>query len=160
MIDLILAVEDPVAWHRANLRQFPAHYSGLRWFGPGAIAAVQELGAGVYFNTHVPLLGVQVKYGVVSVARLEHDLRTWETLYLSGRLHKPVVVLRDLPRLRLALDANRDSALRVALLLLGPRFAAAELFHTIAGLSYAGPWTTVPAFAPEGALTPYGDPLH
>jgi len=138
MIDLIFAVHDPVAWHAANLRQFPTHYSGLRWLGPRAVAAVQDWGAGVYFNTLVPLLDCQIKYGVVSVRRLEHDLRTWDTLYLSGRLHKPVTVLRDLPSIRSALDANRASALVTALLLLPERFTTAELLNTIVALSYTG----------------------
>ena len=138
MIDLIFAVEDPAAWHARNVQQYPQHYSALRWLGPRALAAVQELGAGVYFNTNVAMLDEQIKYGVVSVNRLVHDLRTWETLYLSGRLHKPVTVLRDEPAISAALAANRDSALQTALLLVPERFSTAELLTAVAGLSYTG----------------------
>lgn len=34
--------------------------------------------------------GVVVKYGVVSMEMIERDLRDWETLYLAGRMQKPV----------------------------------------------------------------------
>lgn len=49
----------------------------------------------MYYNTLVPLqspaLGARmIKYGVVSVQTLCADLRDWRTLYLSGRMHKPV----------------------------------------------------------------------
>jgi mitochondrial translocator assembly and maintenance protein 41 len=138
MVDLILAVDDAAAWHRANLQQHASHYSALRWLGPRALASVQAVGAGVYYNTDVVLMGRRTKYGVVTVDRLEHDLRTWQTLYLAGRLHKPVAVLRDLPRLRRAVDANRDAAAHVALLLQPARFTTAAWLHTIAGLSYTG----------------------
>ena len=35
----------------------------------------------------------QIKYGVISRADLEADLMNWTTLYLAGRLHKPVKIL-------------------------------------------------------------------
>lgn len=31
-----------------------------------------------------------IKYGVVSSSTLCQDLQNWTTLYLSGRMHKPV----------------------------------------------------------------------
>ena len=40
--DFILGVEDSRAWHEANLRRHPAHYSGLaRLAGPGGVAWAQ-----------------------------------------------------------------------------------------------------------------------
>jgi len=60
-------VDDPYAWHRENLQRHRGHYSALALLGPAAITAVQErIGASVYFNTLVPVLGRLVKYGVVS----------------------------------------------------------------------------------------------
>ena len=70
--------------------------------------------------------------------RLFRDLTEWETLYLAGRLHKPVRILRDDARINLASRKNLRSAVRTALLLLPNQFTEEELFHTIAGLSYRG----------------------
>ena len=101
MLDLIFAVEDPLAWHAANLARNRAHYSGpVPPLGAAAVAAVQtRLGAAVWYNTLVPMPGAAggggrtMKYGVVSVDDLLDDLRSWRHLYLAGRLHKPVRVL-------------------------------------------------------------------
>ena len=55
MQDFILAVDDPVSWHAANLKLNPQHYSFLRYGREGSVAALQEnWGAKVYFNTLVP----------------------------------------------------------------------------------------------------------
>lgn len=54
MVDLVFAVEDPEAWHAANLARNPSHYSFLRFLGAANVAAFQEkYGAGVYYNTLV-----------------------------------------------------------------------------------------------------------
>jgi translocator assembly and maintenance protein 41 len=79
-----------------------------------------------------------IKYGVVNLDTLCTDLTTWNTLYLAGRLQKPVKILRDHPKVRLANQMNLLSALRVALLLLPERFSEFELYSTIAGISYMG----------------------
>lgn len=95
-------------------------------------------GAGVYFNPFVTVNGTLIKYGVVNLDTLCRDLSEWDTLYLAGRLHKPVKILRDHPRVRLANQMNLLSAVRVALLLLPPEFTEYELYSTIAGISYMG----------------------
>ena len=42
----------------------------------------------------LPLALLQlIKYGVVRLSALQHDLRHWGTLYCAGRLQKPVVTL-------------------------------------------------------------------
>lgn len=165
MVDFIFAVADPIAWHAANLRANAPHYSALGWLGPRATARVQcsRFGAGVYFNTLVPhttsfppgrraaesghaassgLLEAPeerlIKYGVISVDRLRVDLLEWETLYVSGRLHKPVRVLVRSASLEPALQSNLRSAVAAGLLLLPARFTERELFTAIATLSYAG----------------------
>ena len=74
MLDLVMAVRDPMAWHRANLRRNPRHYSAVgacyrRWmaarvsdaittragrFGPRFVVHLQDAyGAKVYYNTMV-----------------------------------------------------------------------------------------------------------
>ena len=62
-----------------------------------------------------------VKYGVIDTARLVRDLLTWETLYVAGRMHKPVATLAADDRVATAADANLRSALAAALLLLPVR---------------------------------------
>ncbi|KAL2267265.1 hypothetical protein VTJ83DRAFT_4542 [Remersonia thermophila] len=139
MIDFIFGVSHTQHWHSLNMKQHRHHYSALAGLGSGAVSWVQDkLGAGVYFNPYVVVNGILIKYGVVQLATLERDLTQWDTLYLAGRLHKPVKILRDDPKIRLANQMNLLSALRTALLLLPPTFTEEELYSTIAGISYLG----------------------
>lgn len=139
MIDFIFGVSHTQHWHSLNMRQHRDHYSSLASLGSGAVSYVQDkMGAGVYFNPYVVVNGILVKYGVVQLNTLEQDLTQWDTLYLAGRLHKPVKILRDDPKIRLANQVNLISALRTALLLLPPKFTEEELYGTIAGISYLG----------------------
>ncbi|KAI0010956.1 mitochondrial matrix Mmp37 [Xylariaceae sp. FL0662B] len=139
MIDFIFGVSHTQHWHSLNLMQHRDHYSMLGSLGSAAVSFVQDSwGAGVYFNTYVTVDGILIKYGVVNIDTLCTDLTEWNTLYLAGRLHKPVKILRDDPRVRLANQINLLSALRTALLLLPPTFTEQELYATIAGISYVG----------------------
>ncbi|KAI9468968.1 MAG: mitochondrial matrix Mmp37 [Benjaminiella poitrasii] len=139
MVDFIFGVSHPGHWHDINIQQNPHHYSGLRMFGSGAVSLLQEkVGAGVYFNPYVQVNGMNIKYGVVSIDRLCKDLIDWETLYLAGRMHKPVKILRDDARVRLANQVNLTEAVRVALLSLPENFTEEQLFERIAGISYKG----------------------
>lgn len=139
MIDFIFGVSHTEHWHSLNLHQHRDHYSGLGSLGSGVVSAVQDrFGAGVYFNPYITVNGMLIKYGVVNLDTLCSDLSEWSTLYIAGRLHKPVKILRDDPRVRLANQINLLSALRTALLLLPPSFTEQELYGTIAGISYMG----------------------
>ena len=57
MLDFIMAVDDPVDWHRQNLEQNPTHYSFLRYSGPRGVAAVQRWAGQIYYNTRVEMNG-------------------------------------------------------------------------------------------------------
>ncbi|KAF9964394.1 Mitochondrial translocator assembly and maintenance protein 41 [Mortierella alpina] len=139
MVDFIFGVSHPQHWHSLNIQANPHHYSVLGKLGSKAVATMQEgFGAGVYFNPFVEVNGMTVKYGVVSIDTLCNDLLNWETMYLSGRLHKPVKILLDDPRTRLSNQVNLFNATRVALLSLPQKFTSEELFTKIAGLSYLG----------------------
>lgn len=137
-VDLIFGVRYPSHWHSLNLKQNPHHYSGLKLFGSDAIAAIQETAAGCYFNPYVEINGLKIKYGVVSMETLSRDLSDWNKLYMAGRMHKPVRILRDDPQMRFVNQANLISALRTALLLLPRHFSELDLYKTIAGISYMG----------------------
>ncbi|KAL8343805.1 hypothetical protein RB601_004355 [Gaeumannomyces tritici] len=139
MIDFIFGVSHTQHWHSLNIRQNRHHYSGLASLGSGLVSRVQDrYGAGVYFNPYVQVEGVLVKYGVVNIDTLCRDLLEWDTLYLAGRLHKPVKIIRDNARVRIANQTNLLAAIRTALLMLPEEFTERELYSTIAGLSYLG----------------------
>lgn len=139
MIDMIFGVSYTQHWHSLNLHQHREHYSFLGSLGSAAVSRIQDnLGAGVYFNPYITINGTLIKYGVVNLDTLARDLSTWDTLYLAGRLQKPVKILRDDPRVRLANQINLISAVRVALLMLPEKFTERELYMAIAGISYLG----------------------
>ncbi|XP_062842999.1 phosphatidate cytidylyltransferase, mitochondrial isoform X3 [Trichomycterus rosablanca] len=146
MLDFVFAVDDPVTWHTMNLIENRKHYSFLKYMGPNQIARIQnEYGAGVYYNTLVPLDERLIKYGVISTDVLMGDLLHWRTMYVAGRLHKPVRILmqKENGRLRAALVSNLKSAVTASFLMLPESFSEEELFLNIAGLSYAGDFRMV-----------------
>ncbi|TVY54389.1 Phosphatidate cytidylyltransferase, mitochondrial [Lachnellula cervina] len=161
VIDFIFGVSYTQHWHSLNLHQHRDHYSALGSLGSGAVTAVQEKwGAGVYFNPYVKVNGTLIKYGVVNLDTLCTDLSEWTTLYLAGRLHKPVKILRDDPRVRLANQVNLLAALRTALLLLPPSFTEQELYGTIANISYMGdPRMVLPTEDPSKVANIVGNNL-
>lgn len=141
MIDLIYCVENSSKWHEENLNLNPSHYSFLRYFGHNFIAKFQEnSGAKVYFNTLVNIEDVIIKYGVVSRKDLVTDLLEWSDLYLAGRLHKPVEILKNPSNaeLQASLQLNLQSAVHAALLILPDKFTEYEFYYVISNLSYGG----------------------
>ena len=141
MLDLVFAVEDSYSWHEQNMEMNPTHYSALRHLGPAVVAHVQQnYGAGVYYNSMVKHHGRLIKYGIVSVEQLIDDLNHWRSLYISGRLHKPVRILgmsKD-QQLALALRTNLRHAATTALLCLPVTFSEIEFYLQVACLSYMG----------------------
>lgn len=113
-IDLIFGVTHPDHFHSLNMRQNPDHYSSLRFFGSEFVSKFQEVGAGVYFNPFVSIHGSEIKYGVVSMARLLRDLATWDSFYLAGRLQKPVKVLKNDLRVQYWNQLNLKAAATLA----------------------------------------------
>ncbi|NXO27393.1 TAM41 protein, partial [Cisticola juncidis] len=140
MLDFVFAVDDAVTWHTTNLSKNRSHYSFLKHFGPKKISTIQSYGAGIYYNTLVPCNGRVIKYGVISTDALIEDLFHWKTLYVAGRLQKPVKILaqNESSRLQAALVSNLKSAVTAAFLMLPESFSEEELYLQIAGLSYSG----------------------
>jgi len=79
-----------------------------------------------------------IKYGVTTVDNLCSDLLNWRSLYLAGRMHKPLRIIKDDARVRLTQQVNLTSAVRAALLTLPQEFSETHLFERIAGISYMG----------------------
>lgn len=154
MVDFIFGVSYTQHWHSLNLQQHRDHYSAVGSLGSSFVSRIQDnWGAGVYFNPYITVNGTLIKYGVVNLDTLCRDLSEWDTLYLAGRLQKPVKILRDDPRVRLANQVNLISAVRTALLLLPSAFTEQELYGTIAGISYLGdPRMSLPAENPDKVL--------
>ncbi|PSS06548.1 hypothetical protein PHLCEN_2v3606 [Hermanssonia centrifuga] len=139
MLDFMFAVTHASHWHSINMHQFPGHYPLYsRMLGSDFVARVEDITPGVWFNAFVPMKGVTIKYGVTTVDNLCSDLLNWNTLYLAGRMHKPIRIIKDDARVRLTQQVNLTSALRTALLTLPENFSETELFERIAGFSYAG----------------------
>lgn len=145
LIDLIIAVDDPLDFHRKNLEINQSHYSFLKYFGPRAVTRIQErMGAKIYYNPYVAVDDgkEQIKYGVIKTQDLINDLLDWETLYVSGRLHKPVTIFQgpvdQSEPLAKALKINLQSAIHASLLLLDETFSEESLYWTISSLSYHG----------------------
>ncbi|XP_060621925.2 phosphatidate cytidylyltransferase, mitochondrial isoform X1 [Anolis sagrei] len=140
MLDFVFAVDDSVTWHTTNLSKNRSHYSFLKYFGPKPIANIQNYGAGIYYNTLVPCNGRVIKYGVICTDALIDDLLHWKTLYVAGRLQKPVKILtqNENLKLQLALSSNLKSAITAAFLMLPESFSEEDLYMQIAGLSYSG----------------------
>lgn len=144
MLDFIFVLRDPLTWHEANLKLNMKHYSSqMRIIGAQNINTLMtNYAAGIYFNTGINLHGRTVKYGLISEDRLIKDLNDWDTLYIAGRMHKPVNIFHsdfeNSPLLYKSLNRNLFSAVITALLLLPDKFTEHELYLTITGLSYTG----------------------
>lgn len=79
-----------------------------------------------------------IKYGVVDMTTIKKDLLDWNSLYLAGRLHKPVRHLVSSDIILDAQQANIQSAMKAAMLLCPQTFNISELLCIICSLSYIG----------------------
>ena len=64
-----------------------------------------------------------IKYGVIGAQLLYDDLHHWDSLYIAGRVQKPVLMLKDYAKLPIARKNNLDAAFTLALLLLPEQFS-------------------------------------
>lgn len=144
LVDYIFAVENPLNWHSINFKQYKNHYSGFGKLSNNAnvLSWIQQsFGAKVYFNTFVEMEQMKIKYGVIAVDDLKKDLYNWTTLYIAGRMHKPVLTLVENEEIEQAKKVNLKNALKMALLSLPynkVEISEKELFLIIAGFSYQG----------------------
>ncbi|XP_050443748.1 phosphatidate cytidylyltransferase, mitochondrial [Adelges cooleyi] len=138
MVDMIFVVKDSYNFHRENIAANPDHYSSLCHLGPSVITHIQKsYGSNVYFNTLVTVGDLKFKYGVIDIEDFRRDMLFWQSIYIAGRLHKPVLILYD-EGLSELVNHNLESAIHVALLQLPEKFPEMDLWLTVAGLSYSG----------------------
>ena len=80
------------------------------------------------------------KYGVIEKEEFVKDAEEWKTLYISGRLHKPVKWLKMEKDLEDSIERNLNSALKVSLILLCSEMPIPQqiLFEKISSISYKG----------------------
>ena len=148
MVDFIFVVKDSEKWHRENLIKNPHHYTSLIPLKEKCIAWVQDrIPAHFWFNAYVPFpvreglskeSKVLMKYGVINEENAIDDLSNWSNLYLAGRLHKPVRILRSNSVYDRLLEQNLEFAVNTSLLLLPEQFNEMDLYMSVAGLSYLG----------------------
>lgn len=145
LVDIIFAVDDSIQWHKENLSRNNQHYSSVRYLSRNAemISQIQENnGAKIYYNPYIKIANLSIKYGVIRTDHLIEDLLSWDSLYVAGRLHKPVEFLVNTcdknERLRTAMRFNKESAIRAAMLQLPETFEPMQLYKVITGLSYRG----------------------
>jgi translocator assembly and maintenance protein 41 len=151
LVDLIVVARDAREWHAQLLSSRPGDYALVpRLAGASAVARWQRLGPGkTWFHADVGVRCagsvVRCKYGVVALADLVEDLERWDSLYVAGRLHKPVKFVSGGPaavgcdaEFGRALAANLRHAAHAALFCLPERFSELDFYRALANLSYAG----------------------
>ena len=123
LIDIIIVVQNIQQFHQDNVRQNPTHYSRvMRLFGLNSICYMNKLGGNMYYNTDIVLnnSNIHVKYGIIELNDLITDLTQYTSIYVAGRLHKPVRILHNNidNQFHNALQQNLYSAVNIALLLM------------------------------------------
>jgi translocator assembly and maintenance protein 41 len=116
MIDIIYIVEDIENFHKLNMDINPLHYSKLaRLLGSVATANINESATKVYYNPSIMLdENINIKYGVVSIKSFINNLTNWPNLFLSGRLHKPIINIynddKENDKFKEIINKNREAA--------------------------------------------------
>ena len=92
MTDLLFLVKNTRDFHKENLNINKKHYSTISSiFREDFITKVNSMGTGVYFNPMISLEDIYFKYGVIELETAYNQMKNWNSLFFSGRLHKPVV---------------------------------------------------------------------
>jgi translocator assembly and maintenance protein 41 len=100
-LDLLIAVDDLVAFHRQNLKENYQHYTYFARVTKGyPVFWFQAYGAKVHLNTTSlklpdgePTQNVTFRYGVLEYQDLIRDLKYWETLAPSTYMQRPYDVI-------------------------------------------------------------------
>jgi len=138
-IDLILAVENEIGWHRFNHMINPEDYSEKGITFMQKHPKLFDWGTPVNFLSYLPYKNNSFKLGVVEYDNLIDDLTDWKSGYLAGRLQKAINIVQSDSKLDNAIKKNRENALRVALMLLPEeKHNLNDLYFKVCSLSYFG----------------------
>ncbi len=139
-IDLIVVVDNLKKWHLENIKKNPKDYSfsGKLFFKHASNDKLRS-GGRITYMTYIPFEGHEYKIGTIEKKDFIDDLKNWSTFYISGRMQKPILVVKASKDINLAIEYNRFAGLLVTALLLGEGEYDEEYFYSIlAGLSYIG----------------------
>lgn len=94
-LDILVAVDDLKAFHKANLAANKTDYTYLARMTHGLpVTFFQTRGARVHFN-HTTLSlpdskeQIKIRYGVVEYADMIRDMQHWETMVTSTFMQRP-----------------------------------------------------------------------
>mmetsp|Transcript_16029 Transcript_16029/g.29368 ORF Transcript_16029/g.29368 Transcript_16029/m.29368 type:complete len:219 (-) Transcript_16029:231-887(-) len=138
-VDLILGVDDPLAWHKANIELNPKDYSEVV-LKKGAEFLVESSAqaAGIHYNPYVQEGEKIYKYGVIALNDLINDLNKWETFYIAGRLQKPVKTILSHHAVTPVYAKNLRAASAAAMVCAPGIIEDTDFFKLICQFSYAG----------------------
>lgn len=122
-IDVIMAVKDPIEFHKANLKMNKTHYTYFVRSTHGRIVhKMQNIGARMHFNIirldnndEIKVMSdgeeqsVKMRYGIISLDDMLRDLQHWETLLSSSFMQRPYEELEQGQRYDEVQDKQRTN---------------------------------------------------
>lgn len=134
--DFIFLVKNNEKFHQKNIQQHSNHYV---WKKLKIIKLIQGK-YGVYFNPFVMIKKKLIKYGVVSIDSVLADLCEWQSMFIAGRLQKPIFFVKDNDtRVKFLNQFNLKNAMSLSIFLIkSEEFNEIELYKKITSISYTG----------------------
>lgn len=138
--DIIFIVHDMLLWHQENYKENKKDYS---YIGRGFLTTDKlEKVKGhtkMTFQSNIKEDRGTFKYGVIEYFDFLRHLKTWESFFIAGRFHKPVLPIQTNPLLDEAIFYNREKGLYTSLLTLGTDSCQLiDLYENLCNLSYDG----------------------
>ena len=138
-IDMILLTDDIKAWHIANIARNPFDYSLQGRFRLSYLSRSQMKGHNnIVYCSQVKENGSLFKYGVIETDDFIKDLKTWDTFYVAGRFHKPMLKIQSTKEIDDAIESNRLAAFMIACLMNDEFTTDSEILYSLCNLSYMG----------------------
>lgn len=137
--DIIFIVDDIKNWHQENMRENQQDYSlmGRIHFNRNNIHKLKGLNHITYLS-NIYENGYYFKYGVIEIEDFLRGLGTWDSIFVAGRFHKPVLEIKSTDEIRENINYNRKCALMIACLFCDSVTNITEIYRRISSLSYAG----------------------